>query len=74
MKKILRYILTCQWMNTRFFLKAFLFSILIMVWQRIMGVEHITETLVLGLMGTVTALIGVKKGFEYKMKDKDGQE
>lgn len=71
MKSKLKYILTCQWMNTRFFLKAFLFSILIMIWQRILGVEYITETLVLGLMGTVTALIGIKKGFEFKIKDKE---
>jgi len=64
--KILKYIFTFQWMSKKFWIRLFLSQISAIIILKILGYEHISDTLVLGVMGFITALLGL---YTYNKKN-----
>lgn len=58
MKRALIYIFTFKWMSKKFWIRLYLTLIAIIIVLKIFGAEHISETLVLGTMGFISALLG----------------
>jgi hypothetical protein len=46
-------------LSTKFFIRLYLVMIAVIVGQKIYGVSYITDTMTLGAMGFITALIGI---------------
>jgi hypothetical protein len=57
--RILKYIFTFEWMSKKFWIRLFLSQISTIIILKILGYEYISDTLVLGVMGFITALLGL---------------
>jgi hypothetical protein len=64
--EILKYIFTFKWMSKKFWIRLFLSQISTIIILKILGYEHISDTLVLGVMGFITALLGL---YTYNKKN-----
>lgn len=68
MKKIKEF-LKCNWMSKKFWLRLFLFQIAIIISLKIAGVSYMSDTMTMGAMGFISALIGL-----YTVKDIKGNK
>jgi len=64
--QILKYIFTFKWMSKKFWIRLFLSQISTIIILKIFGYEYISDTLVLGVMGFITALLGL---YTYNKKN-----
>jgi hypothetical protein len=64
--EILKYIFTFKWMSKKFWIRLFLSQISTIIILKILGYEYISDTLVLGVMGFITALLGL---YTYNKKN-----
>jgi hypothetical protein len=64
--QILKYIFTFKWMSKKFWIRLFLTQISTIIILKILGYEYISDTLVLGVMGFITALLGL---YTYNKKN-----
>jgi len=55
----IKMILSFKWMSTKFWIRLFLTLIACIIVLKIIGVEHITDTMALGAMGFVAGLIAL---------------
>ena len=46
-----------EWMTNKFFIRLFLWLIIVTVIMKLCGIDYISDALVLGMMGYIVALI-----------------
>ena len=58
-----------EWMTNKFFIRLFLWLIILTIILKLFGIDYISDALVLGMMGYVIGLIGLNN-VEKKWKTK----
>jgi len=58
-----------EWMTNKFFIRLFLWLIIVTIILKLCGIDYISDALVLGMMGYVIGLIGLNN-VEKKWKTK----
>ena len=58
-----------EWMTNKFFIRLFLWLIIVTIIMKLCGIDYISDALVLGMMGYVIRLIGLNN-VEKKWKAK----
>lgn len=58
-----------EWMTNKFFIRLFLWLIILTIIIKLCGIDYISDALVLGMMGYVVGLIGLNN-VEKKWKTK----
>jgi len=58
-----------EWMTNKFFIRLFLWLIIVTIIMKLCGIDYISDALVLGMMGYVIGLIGLNN-VEKKWKAK----
>ena len=48
-----------EWMTNKFFIRLFLWLIIVTIILKLCGIDYISDALVLGMMGYVIGLIGL---------------
>ncbi len=48
-----------EWMSNKFFIRLFLWLIIVTIIMKLCGINYISDALVLGMMGYVIGLIGM---------------
>ena len=58
-----------EWMTNKFFIRLFLWLIIVTIILKLCGIDYISDALVLGMMGYIIGLIGLNN-VEKKWKTK----
>jgi len=58
-----------EWMSNKFFIRLFLWLIIVTIIMKLCGIDYISDALVLGMMGYIIGLIGLNN-VEKKWKTK----